>query len=173
MSMAPIAEPLAPPVVCPSAPLASEPVAAEPRPENVPLLDGFWRSYEALPSKFGYASAATIPSWARDSASRMVATCTSRFSVATWSSSVVSWSSWNRVHQFGSIGSATGVLATGLGGWLNQVSGDAQPGDLKSGPMVQPHSSRTAAARTGLCIARFRGRRDGAARSILAEVAAG
>ena len=100
--------------------------------------------------RLGNCAAPTTPSWARDSAMRTVAACTSRFSPATRCSSAVSTGSLNRFHQLGSIGSATGRLAAGATGsafLANQVSGESHPGASKFGPTVQPaSSSRTAAA---------------------------
>ena len=94
--------------------------------------------------RLGNCAAPTTPSCARDSASLTVATCTSRFSAATRRSSAVSWGSWNRFHQSGSIGSATGRLG---GRWIgsaflaNQDAGDSHSGVSKFGPTVQPASS--------------------------------
>src|SRR5271166_6692244 len=74
----------------------------------------------------------------------MAAILTSRFSLATRCSSLVSRGSLNSVHQFGSIGSAFGRLRAGFTasfGPANQDAGDDQPGALKSGPTVQPPSA--------------------------------
>src|SRR4051794_39490556 len=70
----------------------------------------------------------------------MAALRTSRFSAATRRISVLSCGSRNTVHQSGSIGSAAGRLATGIGfgRGANQEDGAAQSGVLKSGPNVQP-----------------------------------
>ena len=71
----------------------------------------------------------------------MVASRTLRLAAATRPSSEVSSASWNKPHQFGSIGSLTGSLATVTGaGWraVNQEDGDQMDCGLKFGPTVQP-----------------------------------
>ena len=91
--------------------------------------------------KVGNSDARAWPSWARDSASRAVATRTSRFCAATRCSSAVSSASWNRFHQSGSIGVATGREGSGgtfSFGPANQDVGDAHDGTWKFGPTVQP-----------------------------------
>ncbi len=81
---------------------------------------------------------------------RTAAIWTSRFSSATRRSSPVRIGSLNRFHQFGSIGSATGMLGCGGSGsafFANQEPGDSHSGDSKFGPTVQaPRASSKAAA---------------------------
>src|SRR6185312_2883570 len=77
---------------------------------------------------------------ARDSASWMVATRTSKLSRATRCSSDVSSGSPNRFHQRGSIGCATSWLRTGGASRCpppNHEAGEYQGGSLKSGPTAQ------------------------------------
>src|ERR1700759_1230342 len=86
----------------------------------------------------------------------MAAAFTSRFCSATRCSRPVSTGSPNSVHQFGSTGSATGMLGgrlTASFGPANQEAGDAQSGRLKSGPTVQPADRVTAATSTSLRVA--------------------
>src|ERR1700744_5743987 len=98
-----------------------------------------------------------MPSCARDSASRDVATRTSKFSAATWRSSAVSSRSLKSVHQLGSTAAATGSDRSGDTfslGPVNQELGDAQDGAWKFGPTVHPQSaSAVLAARTTRSIA--------------------
>jgi hypothetical protein len=74
----------------------------------------------------------------------MVAMRTLRLAAPTRCSSEVSSGSWNRVHQLGSIFSATGWLSgggtgvTGLRAASNQWVGDHVLGSVHFGPTVQP-----------------------------------
>ena len=135
-----------PPVVLPDAPLAPSAFGAL---ANSPMLLAFVCAYEPLPLRLGNCAAPTTPSCARDSASRMVAACTSRFSAATRCSSAVSSGSRNRFHQLGSIGSATGMLGGCLIGssfLANQEAGDSHSGGENSGPAVQALNSKSTPA---------------------------
>ncbi len=132
-----------------------EPPPPDPPPperiEMTPFLLCFSRVYEPLPLSCGNRSARVTPSCERLSASRMVASRTSRLDFATRPSKADSSGSWKLSHQCGSGGSATGVLAMSraavIGGRSpNHAAGDHHgAGRWKSGPRVQPATAHSAA----------------------------
>ena len=150
------------PAELPEAPLAALPLVEPGISPKMPSSLAFSRVYDPLAFSVGNCAALAMPNWARDSANRVAATLTSRFSEATRRSSSVSSGSLNSVHQSTSIGSATGMLGGGFTasfGPANHDPGEAQPGLLKSGPTVQPPSAvapSRAASNTSLALSVIR-----------------